>query len=141
MSRVYCTACKRPHLVEVNDFGALCTDGKVQLCDQSNWYELDGAGIRPWQSLAQRDKLEAVMQEATQAGLTPDYAPDDEAMVGDLLALEKQQQALAIVLVHNLPGTPLLSFSVYGVGRAYAAALELVEKFQDADNRTGPEKV
>ncbi len=143
MTRVYCRQCKCVHEVEADPgHGRIrVTSGPDPGCSQRNWYEFDNTGFRPYATDEEKSKWLDVMTEATQAGVSPDYKPDDDEIVADLLALEKQQQALAIVLVHNLPGTPLLSFSVYGVGRAYAAALELVEKFQNANNSPGPEEV
>jgi hypothetical protein len=140
MTRVYCTQCKRSHEVEVNQFGALCADGELQKCDHSNWYELHADGVRPYLTDHQRQRLDDVLVEATRAGVMPEYTPDEAAIEADLLGIEKMQQGTAIVIVHNLPGTPLLSFGVYGVGRAYAAALEIVEGYQRANSHQ-PEDV
>lgn len=141
MCRVYCRQCKTTHEVEETSSRIKVVNAPDPGCSQRNWYEFDNHRFWPYMTDTEKATALEVMTEAALAGVTPDYKPTDDEIVGDLLALEKQQQALAIVLVHNLPGTPLLSFSVYGVGRAYAAALELVEKFQNADNRTGPEEV
>lgn len=73
------------------------------------------------------------------------YSPTLEQAKADGASVNAIAENSACVLVHNLPGTPQVAFSVYGQGDAYAIAVEIVEAFQQREfarakgTNTGPE--
>jgi hypothetical protein len=138
--RVWCGKCKAEHVVERGETGLWNPGTKEGPCGWGMWYEIDN-GFAPYPDPATAARVDAALHEATMAGVCPTYKPTEEGIERDVLALEQMQKSLAVVLVHNLPGTPLLSFSVYGVGRAYAAALQMIEGYQDAGTNNPPENV
>lgn len=138
--RVWCRQCKAEHVVDRGDTGRWNPGERSGPCGPVLWYEIDN-GFAPYKDPAEEVRVAEALHEATMAGVCPTYQPTEDSMERDVLALEQMQKSLAVVLVHNLPGTPLLSFSVYGVGRAYAAALQMIEGYQDAGTNKPPENV
>jgi hypothetical protein len=138
--RVWCRQCKAEHSVERDATGLWDPATKDPACAWTQWHEID-KGFAPFVSVVDQQRADAALHEATMAGVCPTYKPTEGGIERDVLALEEMQKSLAVVLVHNLPGTPLLSFSVYGVGRAYAAALQMIEGYQDAGTNNPSENV
>ena len=138
--RVWCRQCKSEHVVEKGVTGLWDPATTDPACAWTHWHEVDN-GFAAFASVVDQQRVDEALHEATMAGVCPTYQPTEDTIERDVLALEQMQKSLAVVLVHTLPGTPLLSFSVYGVGRAYAAALQMIEGYKDAGTNEPPENV